>query len=97
MIEIIEHEVFSAWLASLRDRQARAKILARLDRIRDGNLGDVEPVGEGISEARIHYGAGYRLYFLQRGKLVIIMLAGGDKSSQKRDIKRARELAKAWR
>jgi putative addiction module killer protein len=62
-----------------------------------GNHGDVKSVGEGVSEARIHYGAGYRLYFIQRGEIVIVMLAGGDKRTQNRDIKHARELAKEWR
>jgi len=85
---------FSTWLAGLQDERARARILKRLDRARDGNLGDVAPVGGGISEMRIFYGPGYRLYFVQRGETVVVLLCGGDKSSQSSDIAEARALAR---
>jgi putative addiction module killer protein len=90
-------ESFDKWLSKLRDREALRRIAICLARIELGNLGDVKPVGEGVSEIRIHYGAGYRLYFIQRGNDVIIMLGGGNKSSQSRDISKARELAKQYR
>lgn len=84
---------FSAWLRDLRDLRARAKVLARIDRLSLGNPGDVAPVGDGISEMRIHYGAGYRVYFIQRGEEIIVLLCGGDKSSQASDIRAAKQLA----
>ena len=93
MIEIRKTAVFAEWLKKLRDHRARAKIAARIDRLADGNPGDVSPVGEGISELRIHYGPGYRVYFVQRGKVVIVLLCGGDKSTQTKDIKTAKMLA----
>lgn len=85
---------FSAWLEGLADRQARTRIVARLSRVQAGLLGDVKPVGAGVSEMRISYGPGYRLYFVQRGAVLIVLLCGGDKSSQPRDIARAKSLAK---
>ena len=93
-MEIRQTEVFSKWLRGLRDRLARVRIQARIDRMRAGNVGDVKPVGEGISEMRIHYGPGYRVYFTRRGSRLIVLLAGGDKSSQPDDIRKAIELAK---
>lgn len=87
-------EIFDAWFARLRDQQAVRRIQARIDRAEDGNFGDCKPVGEGISEMRIHYGPGYRVYFTQRGMEIVILLAGGDKSTQSRDIGTALELAK---
>lgn len=96
-MEIITSATFDRWFEGLRDRQARHRIQARIDRMEAGNLGDVKPVGEGISEARIHYGAGYRLYFIQRGRHVIVLLAGGDKRTQDTDIARAYQIAKEWR
>ncbi len=93
MIEIRETLVFSKWLESLRDRVARARIQARIIRLGLGNPGDVKRVGEGISEMRIDHGPGYRVYFIQKGAELIILLAGGDKSTQSKDIKRAIELA----
>ena len=93
MIEILQTEEYSSWFERLRDRQARARILARIRRMSLGNPGDVEPVGEGVSEMKIDYGPGYRVYYKQRGKTLVVLLAGGDKKSQKRDIKKAQELA----
>jgi putative addiction module killer protein len=92
--EVRQTEVFAAWLKGLRDRRARDRILARIDRLSLGNAGDVGPVGEGVSEMRIHYGPGYRMYFTQRGDTVVILLCGGDKRTQARDIKRAIEMAR---
>lgn len=92
-IEVYRTEEFDAWLGGLRDQRAVAKITTRIDRLQFGNPGDVEPVGEGVSEMRIHYGPGYRVYFTQQGNVVVILLCGGDKSSQKSDIKIAKALA----
>lgn len=94
MIEIRQTELFRDWLGALRDRSARARIQVRLDRLALGNPGDVKPVGEGVSELRITYGPGYRVYFVQRGAVLIILLCGGDKASQSRDIERAKDLAR---
>ncbi len=93
MIEIRQTETFRAWLDGLKDEKARVRIGIRLQRVEKGNLGDARPVGGGVSELRIDYGPGYRLYFVQRGKMVVILLCGGDKRSQARDIKRAIEMA----
>jgi putative addiction module killer protein len=94
MIEIRQTETFSKWLRGLRDRQARARIQTRIDRLQLGLAGDVKPVGEGVSELRIGYGPGYRIYFVQRGRELIILLAGGDKRTQDADIKTALKLAR---
>jgi len=94
-MEIRETEVFAHWFEALRDKMARVRIQARLFRARDGNLGDVKSVGDGVSEFRIDYGPGYRVYFVRRGRELIILLAGGDKSTQSRDIRTAIKLAKA--
>lgn len=94
MIEIRETETFSFWLRALRDSQARARIAARVRRLAFGNPGDVRPVGEGVSEMRIHHGPGYRVYYVQRGAILVILLCGGDKSTQDRDIAAAKRLAK---
>ncbi len=93
MIEIRKTEHFANWLESLRDIQAKARVLIRIERLASGNAGDVKPVGEGVSEMRINYGPGYRVYFIQRGSELIVLLAGGDKSSQPRDVKTAIRLA----
>jgi len=93
MIEVRQTSVFSKWMAGLRDDRARARIAARIDRLALGNRGDVAPVGGGLSELRIHHGPGYRVYFVQRGKVLIVLLCGGDKSTQARDIKAAKALA----
>lgn len=87
-------DLFAEWLDSLRDIQARARVQARIERLALGNPGDVQAVGEGVSELRIHYGPGYRVYFKQRGRAVIILLAGGDKSTQAKDIRSALRLAR---
>jgi putative addiction module killer protein len=93
MIEIRRTAVFIDWMAKLRDNRARNKIATRIDRLAFGNPGDVKPVGEGISELRIHYGSGYRVYFTRRGSELIILLCGGDKDTQTKDIKMAKALA----
>ncbi len=93
MNEVRKTATFSDWMAGLRDHRARAKIAARIDRLAHSNAGDVRPVGEGISELRIHYGPGYRVYFVARGKTLIVLLCGGDKSTQTNDIKAAKMLA----
>ena len=94
MIEVRQTEEYSEWFANLRDKQARARINARIRRLSLGNPGDVKPVGEGVSELRVDYGPGYRVYFLQRGREVVILLAGGDKRTQKKDIQKALELVR---
>jgi putative addiction module killer protein len=93
MIEIRKTEIFAKWLDGLHDSRARARILVRIERLAAGNPGDVKPVGGGISELRIDYGPGYRVYYQKHGQKVVILLAGGDKSTQTRDIKTALRLA----
>lgn len=93
MVEIRKTKLFAKWIDNLRDVQAKARVLVRIERLASGNAGDVKPVGEGISEMRIDYGPGYRVYFIKRGNELIILLAGGDKSSQTADIKVAIRLA----
>jgi putative addiction module killer protein len=94
VIEIRNTDLFAQWLDGLRDIQARARVQARIERLAAGNPGDVEPVGEGVSELRIHYGPGYRVYFKKRGRELIFLLAGGDKTTQAKDIKAALRLAR---
>jgi putative addiction module killer protein len=93
-MEVRKTEAYAEWIDGLRDIRARARILARVERLALGNPGDVKPVGEGVSELRIHYGPGYRVYFKQQGLELVILLAGGDKSSQSKDIKKALSLAR---
>jgi putative addiction module killer protein len=93
VVAIRQTEVFADWLSKLRDRQAVARINARIRRLSLGNPGDVKPVGSGVSEMRIDYGPGYRVYFIERGTALIVLLAGGDKRTQDRDIKTAVALA----
>jgi putative addiction module killer protein len=93
-VEIRQTELYAGWFDRLRDRQARARIDARIRRLSLGNPGDVKPVGEGVSELRIDYGPGYRVYFARREQKVVVLLAGGDKRTQVRDIKVAIELAR---
>jgi putative addiction module killer protein len=97
MIEFRQTETFRKWRARLKDERARAMIASRLDRLAFGNAGDVKPVGQGVSELRIDYGAGFRVYFTRHGKEIIILLCGGDKSSQAKDIETAKRLANEWR
>lgn len=97
MYEIIKSDTFEAWLIGLKDRQARLRVQARIERLSQGNPGDVKSVGAGISELRIDHGPGYRVYFMKSGALVIVLLAGGDKSTQEIDIKRAINIAKEWK
>lgn len=97
MFEIFQSHTFTEWLSDLKDRQARMRILARLDRIAMSNLGNVQALGDGIFELRIHYGPGYRMYCMQRGKRLVVLLCGGDKSTQVRDIERAKSLTKEWK
>ena len=94
MIEVRQTELFARWIGALRDRQARARVLVRIRRLSLGNPGDVRPVGEGVSEMRIDYGPGYRVYFTRSGEELVVLLAGGDKRTQDRDIQVARELAR---
>lgn len=96
MIEIIQSDTFKHWLTNLKDRQAKARIQMRIDRFMLGNPGDVKPVREGVQELKIDYGPGYRVYFIYRGPVLVILLAGGDKHSQNSDIERAINLAKQW-
>ena len=95
MIEVRRTEVFDRWLRKLRDREARVRIEVRIDRLALGLAGDVKPVGEGISELRIDYGPGYRVYFIRRGDTVVVLLAGGGKGTQDRDIATAFALARS--
>ncbi len=94
MIEVAQTLEFEAWLANLRDRTARAAIASRIDRLAFGLMGDVKSVGEGVSELRVHIGPGYRIYIAQRGEVLIVVLCGGDKSSQSRDIEKVKALAR---
>jgi len=94
VIEIRRTDLFARWIDGLKDLRARARVLARIERLAAGNPGDVAPVGEGVSELRIDYGPGYRVYFKQPGRELIVLLAGGDKSSQAKDIKTALRLAR---
>ena len=94
MLQIRKTEIFAQWLDGLRDIRARARVQVRIERLAAGNPGDVEPVGEGVSELRIDYGPGYRVYFKKHGREVVILLAGGDKRTQSADIKTALRLAR---
>ena len=96
MYEIIQSATFYEWLSGLKDQQARMRIHVRLDCVSLGNFGDAEPIGKGLSELRVHCGPGYRLYYIQR-EMRVVMLCGGDKSSQPRDIEKAKMIAKEWR
>ena len=92
-MEVVYTEVFEKWLRRLRDQRAKASILTRIERIEDGNFGDHSSVGGGINELRIHVGQGYRVYYIIRSRKVVILLCGGDKSSQQRDISRAHRIS----
>ncbi|MBE8610741.1 type II toxin-antitoxin system RelE/ParE family toxin [Psychrobacter glacincola] len=94
MYSIYTTEVFDKWFGKLKDQQAKKRIQVRIDRVEDGNFGDSEPIGEGVSELRLFFGPGYRVYYCQQGQRVVILLAGGDKSTQSKDITIALQLAK---
>ncbi|WP_150782776.1 type II toxin-antitoxin system RelE/ParE family toxin [Pseudomonas fluorescens] len=93
----IESSKFRSWLKKLKDDTGRARIVARINRLMEGLPGDVAPVGQGVSELRIHYGPGYRVYFHQQGDTLVILLCAGDKSSQSRDIEAAHQIMQTWR
>ena len=94
MLEVRRTEIYAKWLDGLKDVRARARVLVRVERLAAGNPGDVKPVGEGVSEMRIDYGPGYRVYFKRRGRTVVVLLAGGDKRTQSTDIETALQLAR---
>ena len=94
MFEVRKTEVYAKWLDSLRDVRARARVLVRVERLAAGNPGDVKPVGEGVSELRIDYGPGYRVYFKKQGRMIVVLLAGGDKRTQSQDVETALRLAR---
>ena len=97
MLELIQSQTFQHWLNGLKDRQARARVQARLDRLALGNPGDTKSLRDGVSELRIDYGPGYRVYFMRRGPVIVVLLAGGDKRTQDADIERAIGIAKDWK
>lgn len=96
MIEVRQTAAFTKWFAKLRDIRAQAHIVRRIERAQAGNLGDVKALGDGVSEMRVHYGAGYRLYLARRGERLVILLCGGDKSSQSADIRTAKAMAREY-
>ena len=96
MIEIRQTVEYEKWFGSLKDRTARVRVDIRIRRLSLGNLGSVEPVGEGVSELKIDYGPGYRVYFVQHGRQYVLLLVGGDKATQARDIRKAKELARKY-
>jgi len=97
MIEVVETGEFDTWLRKLKDKQGKLRILERIDRLAHGNPGDVKSVGQGVSELRLTYGPGYRVYYLQEADCLILLLCGGDKSTQQKDIGKAHRLAGEWR
>lgn len=97
MVEVVRSGTFDRWFRQLKDRRAVARVLVRINRLAAGNPGDVKPVGQGVSELRIAYGPGYRIYYLHDGDRVILLLTGGDKSSQDADIRQAHQIAAEWR
>ncbi|MDE1996752.1 MAG: type II toxin-antitoxin system RelE/ParE family toxin [Rhizobiaceae bacterium] len=97
VFKIYRTKIFINWLSQLKDRRAAARIASRMLRAEDGNLGDVKFVGDGVGEMRIDYGPGYRIYFIRNGQVVIVLLCGGDKSTQQKDIGEAKRLAKEWK
>jgi putative addiction module killer protein len=94
--EVVQTDEFETWLKKLSDVRGKARIIRRLDRLAQGNPGDVRPIGRGLSELRLDVGPGYRVYFLQDGDTLILLLCGGDKSTQRNDIDKAHELAESW-
>lgn len=97
MIEVRRSRTFDQWLKKLRDVRAVARINIRIERLGDGNPGEVAPVGEGVSELKIDYGPGYRVYFTREGDEIVVLLCGGDKKSQAKDIQEAKRIAKEWK
>ena len=97
MVDVVKSASFEKWLTGLKDGQARLRVAARIERLAGGNAGDVQPVGAGVSELRLDFGPGYRVYFMRRGALLIVLLAGGDKRTQVADIKRAIRIAHEWK
>jgi len=97
MVAVVKSGTFDRWLSGLRDARGKAAILVRIERLVAGNAGDVKPVGGGVSEMRIEFGPGYRIYFKRQGEAVILLLAGGDKSTQADDIAKARAIAEEWK
>jgi putative addiction module killer protein len=93
MLEVLKTDEFDRWLSDLADEKAKTRIASRIARLSFGNAGDVKPVGDGVSEMRVHHGPGYRVYYKQTGRTIVVILCGGDKSTQDRDIKRAKEIA----
>lgn len=93
MIDVRKTEIFTAWFENLEDKRAKARVQVRIDRMQTGNFGDTRSVGKGVRELRIHHGPGYRVYFAQRGSVVVVLLCGGEKKSQQADIVKAQELA----
>jgi putative addiction module killer protein len=96
-VQVVRTDEFAEWLINLRDRQGRARILSRIDRLEEGNPGVTRSVGSGVFEMKIDFGPGYRVYYIRRGEEVVILLCGGDKSTQERDIQRAKALAQRWK
>lgn len=97
MLTFLRSSEFDVWLSGLTDQKGKARILARIAGATFGNFGDCKPVGDGVSEMRIHVGAGYRVYYIRAGDTVYVLLAGGKKSTQARDIKRAKDIARMWK
>lgn len=97
MVEVVKSATFDRWIRKLKDRRAAARVLIRIDRLVSDNPGDVKPIGHGISELRINYGPGYRVYYMNEGDRLILLLCGGDKFTQQQDIKTAHHIAEKWR
>jgi putative addiction module killer protein len=97
VLEVVQSATFAKWLSKLADPRARARVQVRIDRLALGNAGDVKPVGRGVSEMRIDYGPGYRVYFMQRGPFIVVLLCAGTKSTQRADIRRANDIADNWK
>lgn len=96
-MEIVKSKTFDRWLSALQDSRAKARVQIRIDRLAAGNPGDIRPIGQGLSELRIDYGPGYRVYFMQRGAVLVVLLCGGDKSTQAADIRKAKAIAAQWK
>ncbi|AXH95006.1 type II toxin-antitoxin system RelE/ParE family toxin [Ornithinimicrobium avium] len=97
MVQVVRSATFDRWLGKLKDQRAAARVLVRINRLAAGNPGDVKPVGQGVSEMRINYGPGYRIYYLTHDDRVVLLLTGGDKSTQETDIRKAHDIAAEWK